>query len=319
MEAGFKAMKVAIGIVYERIRLDAKRTNIKRLEDGMNKLLKRYDNVKLVILPAYPFTGPLSAYDPLKLKRVVWSNAERITAPTGRSRHSSVIATMLRWSMEYGVYIVGGPILERAGPKVYLTIVSTSPNGDIIGRYRKISLTKLEEEAGISSGRLPGLMRIGELGLTLGVFVEDDLAYPELFRAMQVGGANIVLGFTLPYQSTFFGDMVQVDKSIVSMNMDILASFLVTRSKETGLPLILVGGAVEVSGAREKLYLMPIIPVEPDVGVVRDKIKGVNDIGSSILIEVDTSISKPRILGNIDRMAMKLSCKAIEQEDETST
>jgi predicted amidohydrolase len=299
-------MRVVIGVIHERVRLDAKRSNARKLEEAIGRLMKAHGNVDVVVLPAYPFTGPLSAYESSKVRRFVWSNAERISADSTKSRHTSAITTMSRWSSEYNVYIIGGPIVERAGPKIYLTVIATSPKGEVIGRYRKISLNKLEEEAGISSGRLPGLIRLEKLDATIGVFVEDDIVYPEFFRLMQVGGANIILGFALPYQSPFLGDVKQIGPNTFSMDLEVETSFLIARSKEVGLPIILVGGAVEASGSREKLYIMPTIPVEPDTGVVKDKVKGVEDIGTNLVVEVDTAISRPRPLGNIDYIALKM-------------
>jgi predicted amidohydrolase len=309
-------MKVAMGIIYEKIRLDAKRSNAKKLEEAIARLLKEHDYVNIVVLPAYPFTGPLSVYDQSKVRRFVWNNAERITTNIARLKHSSTASIIARWSSEYKVFIVGGPIIERAGPKIYLTVIATSPEGEIIGRYRKVSLSRHEEEAGISSGKLPGLIRFDKLDTTIGVFVEDDIAYPELFRVMQLGGANLVLGFALPYQSPFLGGIKQVGPNTFSMDLETEASFLLTRSKETGLPIILVGGAVETSGSREKLYVMPIIPVEPDTGVIKDKIRGVDDLGTSVIVEIDTAISKPRSIGFIDQIALKMTCKAVEKGGE---
>ncbi len=305
-------MRVTIGIIYEKVKLDAKRSNAKRLEDAINRLVKGHD-VSIVVLPSYPFTGPLSVYDSSKVRRFVWSNAERITINAAKSKHSSIVATIARWSSEYGVYIIGGPIIERAGPKMYLTLVATSPEGEVVGRYRKISISKLEEEAGISSGRLPGLMIFNKLNIAIGVFVEDDIAYPELFRLMQMGGANVVLGFALPYQSSFLGGIKQIGPNIYSMDLEVETSFLVARSKEIGVPIILVGGAVETSGSKERLYIMPVIPVEPDVGVLKDRIKGVDDLGTNVIVEVDTSISKPRAIEMIDQTVFRIMCKRTER------
>jgi hypothetical protein len=51
---------------------------------------------------------------------------------------------------------------------------------------------------------------------------------------------------------------------------------------------------------------MPTIPVEPDIGVLRDRIKDVEDLGTNLIVEVDTAISKPRPLGDVDRIALKM-------------
>jgi len=61
---------------------------------------------------------------------------------------------------------------------------------------------------------------------------------------------------------------------------------------------------------------MPIIPVEPDIGVIKDKIRGVDDLGTSMIVEIDTRVSKPRSIGFIDQIALKMTCKAVEKGGE---
>lgn len=307
-------MPVKIGILHEKIKLDAKRSNSKRLEEALMKLMEGYSGVKVVVLPPYPFTGPLSVYEESKARRVIWSNAERVPTGLVKVKQSSVIATLTKWSYKYGVYIIGGPIIERAGPRVYLSLLAVSPKGLVFDKYRKVGLSRLEERLGISYGKKPGILNIEELKLTVGVFVDEDLAYPEFFRAIQAGNSNIIIGFYMPHESHYLGRVKNKNAAILTADLTLINSFLITRSKETGLPIILVGGAVEVSENGERLIAMPTIPVEPDTGIIDDEIRDVDDLGSHLIVEVDTNTSKPRQLRYPDLVTSKLSCKAIEEK-----
>ncbi|MFN4046089.1 MAG: hypothetical protein ACK4H7_01955, partial [Acidilobaceae archaeon] len=76
----------------------------------------------------------------------------------------------------------------------------------------------------------------------------------------------------------------------------------------------LVGGAVEVSENGERLIAMPTIPIEPDTGIIDDEIRDIEDLGSYLIVEVDTNTSKPRQLRYPDIVTSKLSCKALEEK-----
>ncbi len=307
-------MPVKIGILHEKIRLDAKRSNSKRLEEALRRLVEEYSGVKVVVLPPYPFTGPLSVYEEAKAKRVIWSNAERVPVGLTKIKQSSIIATLTKWSYRYGVYIIGGPIIERAGPRVYLSLLAVSPGGFVFDKYRKVGLSRLEERLGISYGKKPGVLNIEELKLVVGVFIDEDLAYPEFFRAIQAESSNIIIGFYMPHESYYLGRVKNKSASILTADLTLINSFLLARSKETGLPIILVGGAVEIAENGERLIAMPTIPVEPDTGIIEDEIRDVNDLGSHLIVEVDTNTSKPRQLRYPDIVSSKLSCKAVEEK-----
>ncbi|MEM1685640.1 MAG: carbon-nitrogen hydrolase family protein [Acidilobaceae archaeon] len=304
-------MSLKIGIIHERVKLDAKRTNTRRLSDAIRKLKEQHERVKIIVLPAYPFTGPLSAYNESKATKFIWNNAERIPIGQSRLKQGSIISTLIKWSMETDSYIISGPIAERAGPKIYLTVVVVSPKGYVIGKYRKIGLSRIEEKLGVNCGREPGILRIDELNLKLGLFADDDLAYPEIFKTMVINGVNIAIGFLMPFESQYLGALNKLNTNIITMNMDIITSFLLTRSRETGLPIILVGGAVDIE--ENVTMAIPTIPVEPDIGVIKSKILGLNNESSHLVIELNVKASKPREISPLDIITSKLSCKIIEE------
>ena len=45
---------------------------------------------------------------------------------------------------KHGVYLVGGSVPEREGDSVYNTCVVVNPDGDIIGKHRKVHLFDID-------------------------------------------------------------------------------------------------------------------------------------------------------------------------------
>ncbi|GBF08936.1 hypothetical protein apy_06610 [Aeropyrum pernix] len=279
-----------IAILHSRVKLAAKRSNARRHSILIDKVVSTR-TVDLIVLPAYPFTGPLIGYYPpskarLKLRELAEKISEK-NVPAGPS-----VSFMSRWSQEYGVYILGGPIIERAGPRIYVTTVLTSPDGSIAGKYRKVSLTEEERDMGISPGKEPGIFKLKVNGsdVSLGVFSDEDLATPEIFRHLQLGGSKMIIGTIFPYNSSFLGGIID-DEGLVTMDHTVVKTFLEVRSRETGVPIILVGSIID-SGV-ETIAYMSTIPVEPDEGVIEDKMFGPDD-ESPIFIDLNEKATNPR-------------------------
>lgn len=125
--------------------------------------------------------------------------AEPIPGPT-----TDFLAELAR---RYEIYLLGGSILERNdGARPFNTSVLFSPSGKMVAAYRKLHLFDV---------RLPGRVEIvesarrragnrvvvaeTELG-RFGLAICYDLRFPELFRALVVCGAEVVL---LPSAFTF--------------------------------------------------------------------------------------------------------------------
>lgn len=94
-----------------------------------------------------------------------------------------------RLALEHSVYVVAGSIIEEEAGKYYNTSVLISPEGDIIGKYRKIFLWH-PEKSYIERGReLPTFKT--KFG-TVGIEICWDLAFPEVTRELALKGADIV-------------------------------------------------------------------------------------------------------------------------------
>lgn len=300
-------MRLRLAVLHTSVRLGARRTNARRLSELINKAISQH-NVDTVILPSYPLSGPvIGYYSDSRVRQALRSASERI--PSNSGAYGQSLAILVKWSIEYRVGVIAGPIIERAGPRLYLTVVHVSPEGRVIGKYRKMALTREEISAGISPGKAPTIFLVENVNARVGIFVEEDLAFPEIFRFLQSVGANIIVGFMLPYNSPILGPVKEYSSDIITMDLDSVSKFLSVRSRETGLPILLVGGGVESSEPRGSMSFMPTIPVEPESGVIGDRIRGLEDLGSYLIVEVDTMASKPRPLPDYSLDAIKNLCR----------
>lgn len=101
------------------------------------------------------------------------------------------------------IWLHCGSILERAEgePRVFNTSVVLDPDGNIVGRYRKIHLFDIDIDGAVSFQEsatvAPGdeIVTVDIGGVTLGLAICYDLRFPELFRLLALQGAEII---TLP-------------------------------------------------------------------------------------------------------------------------
>jgi predicted amidohydrolase len=87
------------------------------------------------------------------------------------------------------MYIVAG-LVERDGPLVYNVAVLIGPDGQLVGKYRKVCLPRSEIAAGIAPGSDYPVFstRFGRVGL----MVCYDGFFPEVARALSNRGAEVI-------------------------------------------------------------------------------------------------------------------------------
>ncbi|MCX8196175.1 MAG: carbon-nitrogen hydrolase family protein [Acidilobaceae archaeon] len=299
-----------ICVIHEKLKLDAKRSNAKKIGETIKKLRTEHKEVKVIVLPAYPFTGPLFLYSSSRLEKLLWNGGEVLPLGQGRVKQNSIPSLLIRWAIESRSYIIAGPLIEKAGPRTYLSVVMVSPQGVIEGKYRKILVSSWEERAKISSGKELGIFSI-EPRAKIGIFVDEDLLYPEIFRGLAARGVNAIIGFFLT-SSPHIGEMKHSSGARVP-DINALYNFLFVRSKETGLPIILVGSTVE-SGEGKELFTVPTVPVDPEIGVVESKALKGEEEKKFMIVEIDPESSRPRELSEKDYFVLRLSCRALEKD-----
>lgn len=90
---------------------------------------------------------------------------------------------------KYHLYIVAG-LLERKGDVVYNTSVLIDRNGNLAGKYRKLSLPREEIDGGVTPGdSLPVFdTDFGRIGM----MICWDVSFPETARALAQKGAEVI-------------------------------------------------------------------------------------------------------------------------------
>lgn len=97
------------------------------------------------------------------------------------------------------IWLVGGSIPEREGEKVYNTSYSFNPEGEKIGKHRKIHLFDIDIAGGIrfmESETLTAGENITVIETSfgkVGVAICFDVRFPELFRRMALEGVRLIV------------------------------------------------------------------------------------------------------------------------------
>ncbi|MDN5347972.1 MAG: omega-amidase [Clostridia bacterium] len=107
---------------------------------------------------------------------------------------------LARLAGENGIYLVGGSIPERAGGgRVFNTSFIFGPQGELLGRHRKLHLfdvelangLRIQESSTLSYGQqvtvIPTAMCL------IGIAICYDIRFPELARLMVLKGARVVV------------------------------------------------------------------------------------------------------------------------------
>ena len=206
-----------MAVLHLRLKIMAKKSNLEKIKRHL--VTAKSMGANIAILPSLFNVGPIfEYYKSRRLEKAVKNGAERIPGP--------VSEYLVALAIDLGMFIVGGPILERAGPKVFLSSIAISPRGIMLGKFRKMVMEPVDSY--VTAGKKPAML---EIGRPMGLLAEGELMYPEIARTLAVKGAACIIA--LPRISSRY------------RNVDKVAT---TRSMENGLPVVMVGGAAETQG-----------------------------------------------------------------------
>lgn len=129
-------------------------------------------------------------------------------APAAVTIPGDVTAALAQKARQHGIWLHAGSMLERVEDEERLanTTVVFDPAGEIVASYRKIHLFDVDI-AGQPSFRESDTITPGDRivtfdmdGIRVGLAICYDLRFPELFRAMALAGAEVIMlpaAFTL--------------------------------------------------------------------------------------------------------------------------
>ncbi len=100
-----------------------------------------------------------------------------------------------QWAKTHGIWLVPGSIFEKDGDRTCNTTPVINPQGEVVGRYRKI-YPFLPYEAGISPGDTPLVFDVPGAG-RFGVSICYDMWFAETTRALVWEGAEVILHPTM--------------------------------------------------------------------------------------------------------------------------
>jgi len=155
--------------------LSAVRENVSHMGARLEVLMSVYPWVQMVVF------SELAPYGPLVV------NARPLPNETE--------ALFQGWARKHGIWLLPGSMFERVGSEIYNTASVISPDGSIVGRYRKLFPFRPYEE-GVTAGTdflvfdVPGAGRFG-------VSICYDLWFPETARTLAALGAEVILHPTL--------------------------------------------------------------------------------------------------------------------------
>lgn len=109
-------------------------------------------------------------------------------------------AALLKLSKEHGVWLVGGSIPESgAQGEIFNTCLVSNPEGEIVGRHRKLHLFDIDIPGGIRFQESETLTAGDSLTLVetpwgkMGVGICYDMRFPEMAQACAADGAVLMI------------------------------------------------------------------------------------------------------------------------------
>lgn len=242
-----------ISLTYLKLKEMSRKHNIEKAKKLIKTAKER--GAKLIILPSlFPVGNTFEIYNnEKKMRSVVKNLAEKIPG------NSTDI--LVKLAMEGEIHLIAGPLLEQAGPKIFLTTLVISPDGEIIGKYRKIMMSEKDVKLGISGGKEPIYVVLDK---KYGVLSEDDLFSPEISRILALGGSQLIIGTTRP----------------VNKKQDLIKYVAITRSVENGISYLINGEIIENEDG-EIVGYTPTFIATPDSLVYKEA----EDEDSIVLVE----------------------------------
>lgn len=158
-----------------QLHLSAVHQNVTHMGAALDVLMSVYPWVQMVVFSELAPYGPLIA------------NAQPFPAPAEE--------TFRGWAAKHGIWLLPGSMFERVEQTIYNTAMVIDPDGNVVGRYRKMFPFRPYEE-GVEGGTEFMVFDVPDAG-RFGVSICYDLWFPETARTLAALGAEVILHPTL--------------------------------------------------------------------------------------------------------------------------
>lgn len=210
---------INIAVPHIRILYKSRRANLNKVLD-LIKQAKEESNIHIFLVPSGFLYGPLTERYEYSSQSAIKRFSERIPGDI-----TNVLEDLAK---KYGVYIITGSLLEKAGPRIFATSVVVSPFQEgVMYKYRKMTLSE-NETARLAPGKEPGLIEIG--GLRIGILLEEDMFMPEISRVLALSRVDLFISF-----------------SKLTDRFSMIKYLVISRAIENLTPVINVGGVFSIN------------------------------------------------------------------------
>ncbi len=151
--------------------VSASHNNLETMRFRLDTLMAIYPWVQMVMFSELAVCGPLP------------SNAQPLPGP--------IEEEFRKMAAKHYIWLIPGSMYESDGDKIFNTTMVINPDGEVIGRYRKM-FPFYPYEVGISPGTEFLLFDVPDVG-RFGVSICYDMWFPETSRTLAVQGAEVIL------------------------------------------------------------------------------------------------------------------------------
>lgn len=145
--------------------------NLAAMAHDVEMTVRRFPWVEMIVFPELAAFGP--------------SRAAAQTLPGSAEIYLCALAR------KHGIWLVPGSLYEIAGDEIYNTACVIDPNGEVVGRYRKM-YPFAPYEVGVVGGDRFLVFDVPEVG-RFGISICYDMWFPETTRTLAWMGAEVIL------------------------------------------------------------------------------------------------------------------------------
>ena len=165
---------VPFAVAGVQMNVSAIHTNLPVMRQKLEVMMSIYPWVQMVVFSELCTRGPLLQFagDPADYEKEFCKMAKK-----------------------HRIWLLPGSVFEKVGDKVYNTASVINPDGEVVGRYRKM-FPFFPYEEGVSSGEDFLVFDVPDVG-RFGVSICYDMWFPETSRTLAAMGAEVILHPTM--------------------------------------------------------------------------------------------------------------------------